>query len=249
MLQVSAVGERGQDRYNYIGVFNDAEIDGDLRDQPKPPAMYPDKLSLSSNHQDWGEFNGNYSGDFQATTPDGNYWDLTLETGASQNDIYLNLNQMGSIPENHSIKVLNLDLRYQLPGNDDQEYTQKVYKSGSKYLIRVLVGDETFMDNHDAGIGQAPTHFDLSQNFPNPFNGDTRIKFDVPEPTALRVVIYDLMGRQVRELVNSDVHAVGYHEISWDGKNELGHNAASGIYLISLQSAGFQASRKMVLLK
>ncbi len=249
VLQISAENGENRDRYNYIGVFNDAENSGDISDQPKPPPMYPDRVQLYSEHKDWGELNGIYSGDFQAVTTEGNSWTLTLETGQAQEDILLSLDQSGDLPEGHMIKVLNLDLRYALRENDDNQFTQKVFSSGASYRLKVLVGDENYLASNDEGIGEAPTRFNLSQNYPNPFNGHTRIKFDIPEPTGLKVVIYDMTGRQVKELIHSDAHPVGYHEISWEGKNDRGLRVASGIYLINFQSAEYQATRKMVHLK
>ncbi len=249
IIQISASTESSQDLFNYIGVLQDAELRGDLRDQPQPPPMIPGRVQLSSVHTDWDELNGVYSGDFQSPAPQGNYWDLTLETGKRSDDILLSLKTLGNLPEGYLIKVFNRSLRYPLPSNKQLEYTQKVFSKESTYQLRVVVGDAQFIADHDEGIGVAPTEYALTQNFPNPFNGETRIHFEIPEPVALQIVIYDLGGRVVRTLARSDTYPVGRYELIWDGNNEQGYHVASGIYLISLQSAKFQETRKMVLLK
>ena len=249
LLKLSAENRHSHDLYNYVGVLNGAEAGLDLRDQPKPPAMYPDRIQLFSEHSDWGVTSSRFSGDFQAATDEGNIWDLTLRTGAGEDDILLALDRLGELPTSFDIRVLNLDLRYELSESHPGEYVQRHFSNQESYRLRLMAGTSEFLSKHDEGITQAPDRFRLAQNYPNPFNGETRIQFDIPEPTGLRIVIYDLAGREVLELLKSDAHPVGYHEISWNGNNMNGHHVASGIYLISFQSDTFRATRKMVLLK
>jgi len=249
LLNFSAENSHSRDLYNYIGVLNDAETGLDIRDKPKPPAMYADRVQLFSEHGEWGATGSRFSGDFQAASGEGNFWDLTLLTGAVEDDILLSLNRLGELPSSFDIRVLNLDLRYELNEHHNGEYIQRHFANQERYRLRVMAGTSDFLAKHDEGITQAPEQFRLAQNYPNPFNGETRIQFDIPEPTGLRIVIYDMTGREVVELLRSDAHAVGYHEISWSGNNSSGHRVASGIYLISFQSDSFRATRKMVLLK
>ncbi len=249
LLQVSAENSHSRDLYNFIGVLNDADMALDIRDQPKPPAMYNDRIEIFSEHQDWGQAQGRYSGDYQRRNPQGNYWDLHLKTGSHGKDIALSLKRLNDLPEGFNIRVLNLDLRYELNELEKDQYSQRIFLADATYTIRILVGNEEFLQENDEGIAPAPKHFRLSQNFPNPFNGDTRIQYDVPEPSLLRVVVYDMLGREVRELIRSESHPVGYHQISWNGTDQQGHPVASGIYLVSFQSKNFQASKKLVLLK
>ena len=249
VLQISAQNEGSRDIYNYVGVLNDAQTGLDLRDQPKPPAMYNDRIQLFSEQSEWGEQSGRYAGDFRAPDPSGHYWDLTLKTGATAEDIYLSLDEIGDLPDAFDIRVLNMDLRYELAADHSKFYRQRYYKENATYRMRIAIGTEDFLAKHDEGITLAPDQFRLAQNFPNPFNGETRIQYDIPEPTDLQVMIYDMTGRQIRQLIRSGAHPVGYHEVSWDGTNDQGQRVASGIYLIRFQSPEFHATRKMVLLK
>lgn len=92
----------------------------------------------------------------------------------------------------------------------------------------------------------------LQQNTPNPFNPSTRIDFQIPGdagvtiPTSLR--IYDLQGRLVRTLVAEPL-AASRHSVTWNGRNDLGHIMASGVYVYRLQAGGLTASRQMTLMK
>ena len=89
----------------------------------------------------------------------------------------------------------------------------------------------------------------LFQNVPNPFNPRTSIPFDLQEAAAdVRLCIHDLQGRLVRTLVPSGVHA-GPNRIDWDGLDEQGRPAASGMYVYRLEAPGSTAARKMLLLR
>jgi hypothetical protein len=93
-----------------------------------------------------------------------------------------------------------------------------------------------------------PTSYQLYPNFPNPFNPTTAIRFDLPEAAYVQLLIYDLTGRIVRRLVESD-YQPGRHSIIWDGQGDTGQSLASGIYLYSLRAGNFQAQRKFLLMK
>jgi photosystem II stability/assembly factor-like uncharacterized protein len=90
---------------------------------------------------------------------------------------------------------------------------------------------------------EIPSGFSLHQNYPNPFNPTTRIKFDIPKASLVRLTVYDILGRQVAELVNENLNA-GVYEYSWSGA-EL----SSGIYFYKLQAGDFVETRRMVLIK
>ncbi len=96
--------------------------------------------------------------------------------------------------------------------------------------------------------GVIPEKFELQQNYPNPFNPTTRITFALPVQSAVRLIIYDLLGRQVRGLLAEELPA-GYHAVSWDGTNDKGRAVSSGIYFYQLEAGDFEQSRKMIMLK
>jgi hypothetical protein len=101
----------------------------------------------------------------------------------------------------------------------------------------------------DGGNGhELPGSFSLSQNYPNPFNPSTTITFDLPGEADNRqhvnLTIYDLRGRRVRELINTDLET-GSHKIHWDGRNDQGESVPSGIYIYRLKAGGETITRKM----
>lgn len=97
-------------------------------------------------------------------------------------------------------------------------------------------------------IMPVPTEFALHNNYPNPFNPTTTIAYDLPQDGTVRLIIYDVMGREVTRLVNGFTPA-GYHNVRWDARNALGEQVSAGVYFYHLQSGAYVKTQKMVLLK
>lgn len=102
-----------------------------------------------------------------------------------------------------------------------------------------------------AGIKEEPEpflqDFTLYQNFPNPFNPSTVISWQLPVSSDVELIIYDLPGKKVRELVNEKQPA-GYYEIVWDGKDDAGKDLASGVYVYRMKVGKNIKSKKMLLI-
>ena len=92
------------------------------------------------------------------------------------------------------------------------------------------------------------TEFALENNYPNPFNPVTTIKYQTPKSADVSLVIYNALGQQVRTLVNGTVEQ-GAHSVTWNGRNEMGKVVPSGIYFYVLNTGNTQISKKMVLMK
>lgn len=92
------------------------------------------------------------------------------------------------------------------------------------------------------------TGFELHQNFPNPFNPTTSIRFDLLKPERVALRIYNALGQEIVTLVEQNV-AAGEHAYTWNALDKNGKRAASGIYFYELQAANFVARKKMVLLQ
>ena len=93
-----------------------------------------------------------------------------------------------------------------------------------------------------------PESFTLYQNYPNPFNPSTEIRFDLTEAASVRLTVYNLLGQEVRSLVDRTLPA-GRHVAVWDACDDQGRKVSSGIYFYSLVSDTFSARKKMLLLK
>jgi hypothetical protein len=93
-----------------------------------------------------------------------------------------------------------------------------------------------------------PEVFTLHQNYPNPFNPNTQIQYALPTDANVTIAIYDLVGRQIRTLVNEQVNA-GYHSTLWNATNEMGSSVSAGVYIYTITANDFRDVKKMILLK
>ena len=90
---------------------------------------------------------------------------------------------------------------------------------------------------------ELPTEFALRDNYPNPFNPSTTIKYELPNASYVKIAIYDNLGREVQTLVNSNVDA-GYHQVIWDATK-----FASGVYFYKMTAGDYNRTVKMILVK
>jgi hypothetical protein len=93
-----------------------------------------------------------------------------------------------------------------------------------------------------------PKRFTLHQNFPNPFNPVTTLRYDLPENGHVNITIYDMLGRQVKTLINQTQDA-GYRSVIWNATNDYGKPVSAGIYLYQIHAGDNMQTKKMVLLK
>jgi hypothetical protein len=100
----------------------------------------------------------------------------------------------------------------------------------------------------DDGPGDAPRNFALHANYPNPFNPETVIAYDLPVACRVRVLVYDVGGKMIRRLADEN-RPSGRHSVQWNGRNSEGEPVASGVYFYKIIAGDFVETRKMVLLK
>ena len=91
-------------------------------------------------------------------------------------------------------------------------------------------------------------YYDLTQNYPNPANPSTHISFKVPRLSRVTIIIFDILGREVRNLIDRDFEP-GTHTVLWDGLNNSGQSISDGIYFYQMCSEGFVKVRKTLLIK
>ena len=105
---------------------------------------------------------------------------------------------------------------------------------------------EDFVGNKEPDF--TPYKFTLSQNYPNPFNPITTFSYELPNVAQVRIIIYDVLGRKIKSLINTEQSA-GFHSLRWDATNDIGESVAAGMYLYTIQAGEFRDTKKMILLK
>ena len=123
--------------------------------------------------------------------------------------------------------------------SEGKDYFSSWYRTGS-----FINNSVTSVDN----IDNSPVNFTLSQNYPNPFNPTTTLQYGLPEQSDVTVIIYNVVGRKIKEFQLSNQKA-GWHEIVWDGTNNQQQKVSTGIYIYQMHAGDFIQTKKMVFMK
>jgi len=123
-------------------------------------------------------------------------------------------------------------------------------ENGKDYILEgtgeiTVPSAETFVLNR---VPVIPITFALHQNFPNPFNPITTLRYDLPSDALVTLSIYDMLGREITQLVNTHQQA-GFKAVQWDATDSMGRAVSAGVYLYKIQAGEFVQTKKMVLLK
>ncbi len=149
--------------------------------------------------------------------------------------------------------------RYDGPANDiDKAYAIALDKNGNAYVTGGSYNTDTEYDyatimySVSSGVEEKGLFAD-AQNvklevYPNPMNKDVTIRYQVPVDSKVSLKIYDLSGKLVKTLIREN-KKVGYHTISWNGKNKYEEEIPTGIYFLSMETGNSKATKKLTILK
>jgi outer membrane protein assembly factor BamB len=162
--------------------------------------------------------------------------------------VLLNIVQLAkneSIADDNS-NILTLQFNVEKTGISDIEYFYSIYSDSAR-----LVEQNRSQVQIDSKL-LVPEAFAIYQNYPNPFNLTTTIKYQVPVAAKVSICIYDLQGRLVNNLVDSQ-HNPGYYSVIWSGKNRKGQTLSSGMYFYQFRAKSennsYLRTKKMLILK
>jgi hypothetical protein len=106
------------------------------------------------------------------------------------------------------------------------------------------------VNNATLGVigAELPVHFSLDQNFPNPFNPLTSLRYAIPESAIVKIIVYDVLGNIIKNIIN-EKQSPGFKIVQWDATNNLGELVSAGLYICIIEAGDFRQTRKMILLK
>jgi photosystem II stability/assembly factor-like uncharacterized protein len=129
-------------------------------------------------------------------------------------------------------------------------YTDKGLEIGNyTYRLKQIDydGSVNYLNEINVSVNN-PAEFSLLQNYPNPFNPSTTINYSLPQNASVKLVVYDILGKEVRTLVNSREDA-GRYQVQWNGLNNSGHAVSTGIYIYRINAGDFVHQKKMMFMK
>jgi hypothetical protein len=153
------------------------------------------------------------------------------------------------------IEVMNrtetLTLTYDIQIDVGILYNWVLTSENGKDYILDGAGDLTILSSDRFTLERktvVPATFTLHQNFPNPFNPITTLRYDLPDQSYVTLSIFDMLGREISQLVNTTQEA-GFKSVLWDATDSMGIPVSAGVYLYKIQAGEFVHTKKMVLLK
>ncbi len=114
------------------------------------------------------------------------------------------------------------------------------------YAENIEFAKTTQVDNKQ---GNSPLSFRLMQNYPNPFNPSTTIVYELDSPAQVSLSVYNMLGKQVKILVDKQQNANSEYRVIWNGKDEAGNDLSSGVYYVQLKAGGITKCIKMLKMK
>jgi hypothetical protein len=189
-----------------------------------------------------------YSNHLGANTDDVFSVDVSTDGGTNWVELVARTEDTGE-----SWQRVKIELLSHVPATSSMKFRFVARDLGEASLVEVGVDDFMIQtlpgaQSVESPVASAPIRFALEQNRPNPFNPSTEISYTVPSLSRLTLRIYDLDGRLVRTLVDRVVEA-GVQTAHWDGRDASGVSVPSGIYYYRVSGDGFEATRKMTLVK
>lgn len=247
-VKIAAQANGAQDNLNWAGVRANAQIGYDALELAEPPVI-GGYVSVSFARPEWQQPAEHFATDFRPASDEEHAWEFEVATNQTHANVRVSFNFLGDLPASANVFVIDEALGIAQNLRTNAEYTFRTGAAPVQKKLKLVVGSEQFAAKQAGEIALVPEKFEVLQNFPNPFNPETSIRYNLPEAVNVSVVIYDQLGRRVRTLVDNALQQAGYQNVLWDGRDAAGRPVATGIYLYKV-TAGKQALvRKMVLAK
>jgi len=234
-LELSLTSGDKADRGNFAGVHPEALESADRFDYCEPP-MAPEGCMLAFKLP--GQEGPLRRIDYRPDFTDGATWDIAFSAGLGRRLTVLGID---AIPAGMQVCLI-----YNVGQTVHLEDGVEVSIPNDVSSAQLVVGKDLYISNQISKV--IPEDFALSQNFPNPFNPSTTLRFALPKALHVELAVYNMLGQKVATVVDGHMGA-GHHAVVWEGRNETGQQVASGVYFYRLQAGDFSQTKKMMLLK
>ncbi|MBL7994544.1 VCBS repeat-containing protein [bacterium] len=177
---------------------------------------------------------------------DEHVWNMTVENSSKNKKTFLQWEAdqlpqefsliLYDITHNKKIDALGIAAGYEF--RNERPTNFKIFAGGADWVKQNVQQLES----------ELPREFSLHQNYPNPFNPTTRIAFDVAQSGNVKIKVYNVLGQEVATVVNR-YYETGRYDIEWNGRDDLGRQLSSGVYIYRLESGRVSRVKKMLLVK
>jgi hypothetical protein len=252
-VHILAQCQEAKDNDNRATIVTSASKELDQMDKPEPPVI-GEYVSVYFPHPEWKIIFKNYSADARPLPENGITWDFDVKSNIKDN-VTLKFDGLNSVPEKFEVWLIDKLLKTTTNLKESNIYMFANADEANPRQMSLVVGTSDYVHNKLVENEMIPTKFELSQNFPNPFNPATIIRYGLPSASRVIIKLYDVLGQEIKTLVD-ETHDKGYQSVEWNGKNEFGLTVASGIYIYRITATNpqninesFIQTKRMLLLK
>ncbi|MEJ2544334.1 MAG: choice-of-anchor D domain-containing protein, partial [Calditrichaceae bacterium] len=236
-FQIEAQRGKYADRFNFAGVRNNSHDKIDHWDSYEAPGI-GDYISLYFTESINDDKQIKLCADYKNKNNEYFQYDFEYKSTFSGKTL-LNL-VASNLPDTYDWGVIAREGEILLPkGEISSNQKNKQY--------RLIVGNREYLNSIKSEFNILPEKFSVSQNYPNPFNPVTKITIAVPKEAYITADIYNILGERVKRIANNVLISEGYHDFSWNGKNEHGFLVSSGIYFFTFRTSNYVKTIKMIL--
>jgi len=246
-IRILAQCQEARDEDNVAGVVANISNNWDEMNYPEPPTI-GEYVSVSFPHPEWGKLSENYCIDFRPESSEGHVWPLAVATNI-RDKVHLTFEGLESVPEENEIWLIDEVVPVAQNLRQNKNYIVAAASPEHPRRLKLVVGKRDFVEEKIDDTQVIPTTYELNQNFPNPFNPATTIRYGLPQAERVTLKIYNLLGEEVALIMNDELRVAGYHVAIWDGRNKLGEVVGSGVYIYRFRAGNFVSIKKMALVK
>jgi outer membrane protein assembly factor BamB/Leucine-rich repeat (LRR) protein len=237
-LSIRASAGEAKDTANYLGVRSDAKVEWDSYDHVEPPPIGK-YVSVNFPHNDWEKYPFAYTVDFRPPE-DTITWDFNVKTNIPKETVVVQLSDLDDVPDEYNVRIYDLDMGSLL----DAENSSFSFVSGKNlterhFRIVVSTTDEPGSEEFTS----KPKAFITASNYPNPFNPQTTIQYELAEKGNVTISIFNSVGQKV-VLYDAGQKEPGKHEFVFDASN-----LTTGIYFYRVDAENNHATGKMLYMK
>ena len=256
-IQIAATAGAALDTINYVGARNAAAMEYDDFDLLEPPVI-GEYVAVSVPNLGWSQQAMQYTADFRPAGQDVYEWPLQVKSNSTFDEVILEFKNLANLPNGYEAYLV--DAAYGMARNlkSNPSYRVVTTANGIEKSLQLLVGKPEALKKRTGGLALVPSAFELAQNFPNPFATQqaqalTAIRYALPKPATVTVEVYNMLGQKVRTLVNRQFQSADYYMASWNGRDEVGKEVSSGVYVYRILAESgaekFTATKKLMLVK
>ena len=237
-LTIRASAGEAKDVANNLGVRKDANAEWDIYDHVEPPPI-GEYVSVSFPHIDWKRYPYDYTVDFRP--PESTIsWDFDVKTNISRETVTVKIEGIEDLPEEHHVNIFDRDSKHAVYfKNNTFNFISGKNMTERHFMLIVSDSDEPDLGEY----ALRPERFVTAICFPNPFNPQTTIRYELSMPGKVTISIYNALGQQVK-IYDDGYKYQGTHEFVFDASN-----LTSGIYFYHVDVGYASVTEKMLYMK